>query len=98
MTTVPTDVETALARVPLFHRVDPTALVALARECGGHPQADGERVEIAVDDALLARSILDAHGDSVRDFEFRHGRMDDVFLALTGRSADAAEDSDGEAA
>ena len=77
---------------------DPTALVALARDCGGHPQADGERVEIAVDDALLARAILDAHGASVRDFEFRHGRMDDVFLALTGRSADAAEDSDGEAA
>ena len=24
-----------------------------------------------------------AHGDRVRDFEFRHGRMDDVFLALT---------------
>jgi len=27
----------------------------------------------------------------VADFEFRHGRMDDVFLALTGRSeTDAA--------
>src|SRR6478735_3184865 len=35
---------------------DPTALVALARDCGGHPQSDGERVEIAVDDALMARA------------------------------------------
>ena len=35
-----------------------------------------------------ARAILAEHGDSVRDFEFRHGRMDDVFLALTGRSGD----------
>ena len=39
---------------------------------------------------MVARSILAAHGDSVRDFEFRHGRMDDVFLALTGGTADAA--------
>jgi multidrug/hemolysin transport system ATP-binding protein len=81
---------------------DPTALVALARKHGGVPQADGGTVEIAVKDALVARAILDAHTDSVRDFEFRHGRMDDVFLALTGRPADASadldDDSDGAAA
>ena len=40
-----------------------------------------------------ARRILAELGDDVLDFEFRHGRMDDVFLALTGRTlrdADAA--------
>lgn len=41
--------------------------------------------EIAVPDATAARRILSEHGDDVIDFEFRHGRMDDVFLALTGR-------------
>ena len=42
----------------------------------------------AVADAAEARRILTELGDRVLDFEFRHGRMDDVFLALTGRSAD----------
>ncbi len=32
-----------------------------------------------------AQRILAELGDGVLDFEFRHGRMDDVFLALTGR-------------
>lgn len=40
---------------------------------------------IAVSDASDARRILADRGDAVIDFEFRHGRMDDVFLALTGR-------------
>jgi len=42
-------------------------------------------VEIRVPDAAIARRLLAEHGDDVLDFEFRHGRMDDVFLALTGR-------------
>jgi len=41
--------------------------------------------EIPVPDAAAARRILAERGDAVLDFEFRHGRMDDVFLALTGR-------------
>jgi len=41
---------------------------------------------IAVPDATAARRILADRGDAVLDFEFRHGRMDDVFLALTGRA------------
>lgn len=41
----------------------------------------------AVADAAEARGILTGLGDGVLDFEFRHGRMDDVFLALTGRPA-----------
>ena len=79
---------------------DPLALVTLARERGGDPRPDGDRSRSPSTMPLPPGRILDAHGDSVRDFEFRHGRMDDVFLALTGRSADATTDLDrqGEAA
>ncbi len=41
--------------------------------------------ELPVPDSATARRILAERGDAVLDFEFRHGRMDDVFLALTGR-------------
>lgn len=43
---------------------------------------------LAVEDAAEARRILADRGDAVLDFEFRHGTMDDVFLALTGREAE----------
>lgn len=43
--------------------------------------------EIPVADATEARKILNENADAVLDFEFRHGRMDDVFLNLTGREA-----------
>ncbi|GAA3023344.1 ABC transporter ATP-binding protein [Microbacterium dextranolyticum] len=51
--------------------------------------AGSERIVVA--DAAEARRILTERGDGILDFEFRHGRMDDVFLALTGRAADAVE-------
>lgn len=44
--------------------------------------------QIPVDTAAQARHILAERGDAVLDFEFRHGRMDDVFLTLTGREAE----------
>ena len=74
----------------------PAGLVQLAERSGGRPSVEGERVEIAVPDARTAQAILAAHGDAVRDFEFRHGRMDDVFLALTGRTVDALDKPDSE--
>jgi multidrug/hemolysin transport system ATP-binding protein len=43
-----------------------------------------ERIDVP--DATKARSILAERGDAVLDFEFRHGRMDDVFLNLTGHA------------
>ncbi|HWL02681.1 MAG TPA: ABC transporter ATP-binding protein [Microbacteriaceae bacterium] len=46
--------------------------------------------ERTVADAAEAKRILWELGDAVTDFEFRHGRMDDVFLALTGRSVSEA--------
>lgn len=67
---------------------DPESLIASARAAGADPVRDAERVVIGVAGADDARMLLAAHGDHVRDFEFRHGRMDDVFLALTGRSAE----------
>lgn len=70
---------------------DPDALVELARAAGTEPERDGEVIAIGVPDAAVARGLLAAHGDRVRDFEFRHGRMDDVFLALTGRSAEGED-------
>jgi multidrug/hemolysin transport system ATP-binding protein len=67
---------------------DPEGLGSLARAVGADPAREGEAVVIGVSGADVARRLLAAHGDRVRDFEFRHGRMDDVFLALTGRSAE----------
>ena len=45
---------------------------------------------VHVDGAAQARRILIERGDSILDFEFRHGRIDDVFLSLTGRTEQAA--------
>jgi multidrug/hemolysin transport system ATP-binding protein len=70
---------------------DPDGLIAAARATGADPARSGPSVVIGVADADVARRLLRAHGDHVRDFEFRHGRMDDVFLALTGRSAAEAD-------
>lgn len=66
----------------------PDELVALAARRGAVARAAGEQIIIEVADAEVARVILAEHGSGVRDFEFRHGRMDDVFLALTGRGSD----------
>ena len=67
---------------------DPAGLLRLAAKHGALPEQDDDVIVVPVPDAATARAILAEHGDSVRDFEFRHGRMDDVFLALTGRSGD----------
>jgi multidrug/hemolysin transport system ATP-binding protein len=64
---------------------DPAALTALATASGLTVADRGGTLEIRVGDSGAARRLLAEHGDDVVDFEFRHGRMDDVFLALTGR-------------
>ena len=70
---------------------DPAALRRQAETFGAHAApASADTVIITVPDADTARALLAAHGDHTRDFEFRHGRMDDVFLALTGRTAEEA--------
>lgn len=77
---------------------DPDALRALAARRGIEPEADGEVVRLAVDDAAAAREILAALDEAVLDFEFRHGSMDDVFLAVTGHASDGDHEPAGEVA
>jgi multidrug/hemolysin transport system ATP-binding protein len=60
-------------------------LETLAAASGLRVADRGDIAEIRVPNADIARRLLAEHGDDVLDFEFRHGRMDDVFLALTGR-------------
>lgn len=64
---------------------DPERLNVLAAKAGLTVADRGGTAEIRVPDAAAARRLLADHGEDVVDFEFRHGRMDDVFLALTGR-------------
>ncbi|MFS0912630.1 ABC transporter ATP-binding protein [Microbacterium sp. 179-I 3D2 NHS] len=64
---------------------DRPALEALLTAASAQAEWNGPRAEVVVDGADAARAILCAHEDAVADFEFRHGRMDDVFLAVTGR-------------
>ncbi len=63
---------------------DPASLLRLAEAADAIAERKGATLTIAVADGRQAQRILAAHGDAVQDFEFRHGRMDDVFLALTG--------------
>jgi multidrug/hemolysin transport system ATP-binding protein len=46
--------------------------------------------QIEVVDSAQARRILVDRSEGLVDFEFRHGRMDDVFLAVTGHRAVAS--------
>jgi multidrug/hemolysin transport system ATP-binding protein len=64
---------------------NPERLNVLAAKAGLTVADRGGAAEIRIPDAAAARKLLAEHGDDVVDFEFRHGRMDDVFLALTGR-------------
>ena len=68
------------------------ALLALAAQEAAEirDEDDGGVLRLVGGDAAAARRILDRHGNSVLDFEFRHGTMDDVFLALTGHEGESA--------
>ncbi|MFC5500751.1 ATP-binding cassette domain-containing protein [Lysinimonas soli] len=68
---------------------DLPALAALAT-AAGCSLTEEEPARITVPDAHTAMRILEQHGAKVVDFEFRHGTMDDVFLAVTA-SADREE-------
>lgn len=69
---------------------DSAALTQLAKKAGCQIEP-GTPARIFVPDAAVARRILLEHGDAVVDFEFRHGTMDDVFLAVTAGRDAAAE-------
>ncbi|MET0812246.1 MAG: ABC transporter ATP-binding protein [Microbacterium sp.] len=68
--------------------LDPAGIEELARARGLDTETAGDIVTIAVPDSVTAQGLLVTHGSAVRDFEFRHGRMDDVFLAVTGRGSE----------
>lgn len=54
-------------------------------QCARHgvrAEADGDGIRIAVASSTQARELLAVL--DIDDFEFRHGTMDDVFLAVTG--------------
>ena len=76
----------------------PLASSGSPRSTEPSPEQHDDVIVVPVPDAATARAMLAEHGDSVRDFEFRHGRMDDVFLALTGRSGDGPETGTEDAA
>lgn len=64
---------------------EPTATLAECRQHGLDPRMDGEDLLIPVESSHQARELLATL--DVDDFEFRHGTMDDVFLAVTGAIA-----------
>ena len=74
-----------------------TALASFA--CGeAHVEHDGRRAVIPVRDVrgVVPHAVrtLDEHGIEVDDVGVRHSTLDDVFFALTGRSADEDDEQD----
>jgi multidrug/hemolysin transport system ATP-binding protein len=76
---------------------DAVGLIALASAHGLQATFDGDVLVVPVPDARAALGILAAHGDAVVDFEFRHGSMDDVFLAVTGHEAENSNSAEAAA-
>lgn len=56
-------------------------LLEAYRNLGAAPQVSGDDIVVPVESAQQALALLNAVPTS--DFEFRHGTMDDVFLAVT---------------
>jgi multidrug/hemolysin transport system ATP-binding protein len=68
---------------------DPVAIRETCAELGLTCTEGNGVLAIDVDSSATARSLLQRHDADILDFEFRHGTMDDVFLALTSRTVDA---------
>ena len=79
-----------------------TAIAALTEfACGDpHVERDGRRVVIPVREVhgLVPHAVrcLDEVGIDIDDVGVRHSTLDDVFFALTGRSAEDADDEDSD--
>jgi ABC-2 type transport system ATP-binding protein len=77
----------------------PVAASALVAMCQDAPQIDGNIVRVTVDRrdgaVMLAARLLDRTDAGVEDIAVRRPTLDDVFLTLTGHTAEeAAEDVD----
>jgi ABC-2 type transport system ATP-binding protein len=72
-----------------------SAMALLERLTGNRPKADGTHIVVAAMDPVptLPQIVreLDASGAVIRDVGIREPSLDDVFLSLTGKTADSAE-------
>jgi ABC-2 type transport system ATP-binding protein len=75
----------------------PVAASALAAMCTEAPQIDGRIVRVTVDSrggaVMEAARVLDRTGAGIEDIAVRRPTLDDVFLTLTGHTAEEAADS-----
>ena len=62
------------------------ALPDLLRERGFLCKSAKNYTEIEVKDTDAAKRLLDEYGESIRDFEVIKGKMDNVFLNVTGKN------------
>jgi ABC-2 type transport system ATP-binding protein len=80
----------------------PVAARALAPMCDEPPQTEGDIVIVGVRrrSGVIVEAVrhLDEAGVEVDDITLRRPTLDDVFLALTGRVAEVADDEEEEAA
>jgi ABC-2 type transport system ATP-binding protein len=80
----------------------PVAARALAVMCDEPPQTEGATVVVGVRrrSGVIVEAVrhLDEAGVEVDDITLRRPTLDDVFLALTGRVAEVADDEEEEAA
>lgn len=63
------------------------AIQSMLKEAGFTWRAQGNNFWVEVDSSRTALDLLKQHETAISDFEFRHGTMDDVFLALERDSA-----------
>lgn len=81
----PVQLKNAYSRNYLRLYGDVPALVREVRACGMEAAAEGGACVMAMESAAEARAFLTEHPDLCADFEFVKGKMDDVFLAVTGK-------------
>jgi ABC-2 type transport system ATP-binding protein len=89
---------TTVLEVGLHDHDDASRATAVLAEVGSHtPNVNGTVVEVTVDDgpqaAMAALRSLDQQGIVPTAFTLREPSLDDVFLALTGRRAEAEEEN-----
>jgi ABC-type multidrug transport system ATPase subunit len=85
---------TTVLEVGLHDHADASRATAVLTEVGSHaPNVNGTVVEVTVDNgpqaAMAALRSLDQQGIVPTAFTLREPSLDDVFLALTGRRAEA---------
>lgn len=66
---------------------------AQAKALGRPYECIRDAVRVSVPDTAAATQLILEHPELFNDYEITKGRMDDVFLAVTGRSLSVAEDT-----